>query len=98
CAVDPPRVDIPDGNRARLDGSRPARARTTDPRQRGSRSAGPGGNLPGAASMKAVGRLLLTYAFGTPLLRIFSVVGLVILLASVPMLEFLAQSDVLLSI
>ncbi len=48
--------------------------------------------------MKAIGRLLLTYAFGTPLLRIFSAVGVAILLASVVMLDFLGQSNLLLSI
>jgi hypothetical protein len=48
--------------------------------------------------MKAIGRLLLTYAFGTPLLRTLSAIGIALLLLSVPMLEFLAQSGLMLSI
>ncbi|MEJ0038252.1 MAG: hypothetical protein WDO68_19595 [Gammaproteobacteria bacterium] len=48
--------------------------------------------------MKAVARLVLTYLFGTRILRAFSVAGIGIMLLSVVMLEFLAQSDLLLSI
>ena len=48
--------------------------------------------------MKAVVRLVLTYAFGTRILRSFSVAGFVVILAAFVLLEFLAQSGWLLTI
>jgi hypothetical protein len=48
--------------------------------------------------MKAVARLVLTYAFGTRILRSFSVAGFVLIVASFVLLAFLAQSNWLLTI
>ena len=48
--------------------------------------------------MKAVLRLVLTYAFGTRILRSFSVAGYAVVILSFVLLEFLAQSDWLLGI
>jgi hypothetical protein len=48
--------------------------------------------------MKAVVRLVLTYAFGTRILRSFSLAGFVVIVASFGLLAFMAQSDWLLAI
>jgi hypothetical protein len=48
--------------------------------------------------MKAVVRLVLTYAFGTRILRSFTVAGLVVVAVSFVLLEFLLQSDWVLSV
>jgi general stress protein CsbA len=48
--------------------------------------------------MKAVLRLVLTYAFGTRILRAFSAAGCVLVLGSAVLLVYLRQSDVLLTI
>jgi hypothetical protein len=48
--------------------------------------------------MKAVLRLVLTYAFGTPILRAFTVAGFVFIIISFVLLEFFAQGDWLLTV
>src|SRR5262249_33756869 len=83
---------------AQLERHRLARPRAPDLRHGGSRSAGSRRNLRGAASMNAVARLVLTYAFGTRVLRSFSVAGFTVLIAGTVLLGFLAQSEWLLVI
>jgi hypothetical protein len=48
--------------------------------------------------MKAVARLVLTYAFGTRILRWFSAVGFIVLIAAAVLLAFLPQSEWLLGL
>lgn len=48
--------------------------------------------------MKAVARLVLTYAFGTPILRSLSVAGFSVIVLSFVLLEFMRQSDWLLTV
>ena len=48
--------------------------------------------------MKAVVRLVLTYTFGTRVLRLFSVAGLVVVVVAFVLLQFFAQSSWLLTI
>src|SRR5580658_2813993 len=56
------------------------------------RSFGPGGDLPGAASMKAVLRLIYTYFTCTPAQKVFSAVGAVLIVGSGVLLVSVAQS------
>jgi hypothetical protein len=48
--------------------------------------------------MNSVARLVLTYAFGTRILRAFSVVGFIILVTTAVMLTFMAQTEWLLTL
>lgn len=48
--------------------------------------------------MNAVARLVLTYAFGTRVLRAFSVIGFIILIATAVLLALMAQSEWLLTL
>src|SRR5262249_5054917 len=77
-AVDPARLGAADRDRARLVGGRAGGRRATDRGRGGSGVARPRGNLPGAASMRTVARLVFTYFTASPLLTFFAAAGLVL--------------------
>ena len=71
---------------------RAARARESGRGQRGSRSARPRGDFPGAAPMSTVLRLVFTFFTGTPITRGLTIAGLVLFGASILTVTYLPQT------